>query len=68
MTTRKIILIQDLLDQKKRKEKELAYYTAKMEEYTRKLEFLQREIALTEHILKLISKEKIQEIKNDPEL
>lgn len=59
----KIILIQDLLDQKKRKEKELAFYTAKMNELAKKLNFIQRELALTEYIIQIIKKEKVQEIK-----
>ena len=63
MKENRIILIQDLLDQKKRKQKELAFYLERMEEYTKKMQYLQREIALTEHIIKLIEKEKITEIK-----
>jgi hypothetical protein len=59
----RIILIQDLLDQKKRKEKELAFYLGKMKEYEEKLHFLQREIALTEKIIRLIEKDNLTEIK-----
>jgi type II secretory pathway component PulJ len=62
MKESRIILIQDLLDQKKRKQKELAFYLEKMEELTRKMQYLQRDIALTEHIIKLIEKDKITEI------
>jgi type II secretory pathway component PulJ len=63
MKESRIILIQDLLDQKKRKQKELAFYLEKMEELTRKMQYLQRDIALTEHIIKLIEKDKITEIR-----
>ncbi len=59
----KIILIQDLLDQKTRKQKELAFYKAKMQEFQEKLDAIRREIALTEYIIKLIEKEKIEEIR-----
>jgi len=65
MSERKIILIQDLLDQRKRKEKELEFYQRKLEELQRKLSFIQRDIVLTDHIIKLIEKEKIEEIKYD---
>lgn len=63
MEERKIILIQDLLDQRKRKQQELAFYLAKKEELEKKLKWLKRDLDLTEHILKLIETEKIEEIK-----
>ena len=63
MEDRKIILIQDLLDHRKRKEDELAFYTKKREELEKKLFFIQADINLTEKIIKMIEKEKVEEIK-----
>lgn len=63
MEDRKIILIQDLLDSRKRKQKELEFYLAKKVELERKLAWLQKDLALTDHILKLIETEKLEEIR-----
>ena len=63
MDERKIILIQDLLDQRKRKEKELKFYLEKRDELEKKLIYLKHDLALTDHIIKLIETEKIEEIK-----
>jgi hypothetical protein len=59
----RIILIQDLLDQKKRKQKELEFYKSKVKEFKQKLDLIQRELALTETIIKIIEKDKVPEIK-----
>jgi hypothetical protein len=58
----KIVLIQDLLDSRRRKQKELEFYLSKKVELEKKLLWLQRDLALTDHILQLIEKEGIKEI------
>ena len=63
MEERKILLIQDLLDSRKRRQKELEFYLAKRVEIERKLVWLQKDLALTDQILKLIESEKVEEIR-----
>lgn len=59
----KIILLADILDLRARQKKELAFYTEKKEKLEQKLYFINKEIELTEMILKMIEKEQITEIK-----
>jgi len=58
-----IILLQDLLDQRQRKQEELVRYQQHLEVLLGKLEYLRREIALTEKIISMVKKEEIIEIK-----
>lgn len=63
MNERKIILIQEILASRDLKRKELAFYLEKKEELERKLNYIRHELRLTDLILELIEKEKIEEIK-----
>lgn len=57
-----IILLRDLLDQKKRKEQELLFYSTKLAELEEKRNMLMKEIALTNTILTMIKKENIKSV------
>lgn len=57
-----IILLQDLVDSRKRKQEELARYTASLADLKYKLDIIRREIALTERIILMVKKEEIIEI------
>lgn len=59
----KIIIIQDLLDTKARKEKELAFYQAELLKLEEKMKWLKMEIKLTNDIIKMIETEKLPDIK-----
>lgn len=54
-----ILLLQDLLDSKKRKQKELAFYTEEKQKLERRLYHIRREIALTDKILGMIKREEL---------
>ena len=57
-----LILISDIYKLKAEKEKELKFYQEKLEELRKKLYFIQKEVELTNFIIQLIEKEKIQDI------
>jgi hypothetical protein len=59
-----IILIQDLLDQRKRKEQELLFYSTKLAELEEKRNWVMKEIALTNKILLMIKNEKIVNVRD----
>lgn len=61
--TNSIILIQDLIDSKLRKEQELAFYQAELEKLQQKMYFVQSEINLTNKIIEIIETEKVLDIK-----
>lgn len=54
---RKIILITDLLESKKRKEEELEYYKEQLTELERRMMWVQKEIDLTNTIIDIIENE-----------
>lgn len=54
---RKIILITDLLESKKRKEEELEYYREQLVELERRMTWVQQEIDLTNTIIDIIETE-----------
>ena len=58
-----IIIIQDLLDTKARKVKELHYYNEELKKLQDKMKWLKMEIKLTEDIIVMIEREKIVDIK-----
>jgi len=58
-----IIIIQDLLDTKARKIKELHYYNDELKKLQEKMKWLKMEIKLTEDIIVMIEREKIVDIK-----
>jgi hypothetical protein len=57
-----LILISDIYKLKAEKERELKFYQEKLEELRKKLYFIQKEVELTNFIINLIEKEKIQDI------
>jgi hypothetical protein len=59
-----VILLQDIYELKKRKEKELVYYKSKLQEIQKKLYWAEQELKITQHIIKIIEEETItKEIK-----
>ena len=62
MSDSKIILIQDLIDSKLRKEQELEFYQRELEKLQQKMWFVQKEIQLTVTIIDIIETEKVMDI------
>lgn len=58
-----IIIIQDLLDTKARKIKELYFYNEELKKLQEKMKWLKMEIKLTEDIIAMIEREKMVDIK-----
>lgn len=58
-----IILINDLVDLRARKRKELEYYNKQLEELRTKMFFIQKEIDLTSDIIDMIEKEKMLDLR-----
>lgn len=58
-----IILINDLVDLRARKRKELEYYNKQLEELRNKMFFIQKEIDLTSDIIDMIEKEKMLDLR-----
>lgn len=54
-----IVLLQDLIDQRQRKQEELSRYSKNLEDLKIKLDYLRKEIALTERIIAMVKKEEI---------
>jgi hypothetical protein len=63
ITDGKIILIQDLIDTKLRKEQELEFYEKELEKLQQKMWWVQKEIQLTEKIIDIIETEKVMDLK-----
>lgn len=61
----KIILLKDVYEMKEQKEKELLFYKEKLEELRDKVYWLERDIALTKNIIRIIEEEKVKDIKNE---
>ena len=57
-----IILISDLLDIRARKLKELQFYSEQLDELKMKMLYIQKEIDLTNQIIKMIETETIMDI------
>jgi len=57
-----LILISDIYKLKEEKEKELKFYQEKLEDLKKKLFFIQKEVELTNFIIELIEREKIEDI------
>lgn len=58
-----IILLKDLKDMRAEKERELKFYSEKLEELNRKMFFIHKEIELTNFIIKLLEREKITDLR-----
>ena len=59
----KLILLTDIIDQKLRKEKELAYYQKQLEELQEKMFFLRKDIEITNLCINIIETEKVVDIR-----
>jgi hypothetical protein len=59
----KILVLDEILDLRARKKKELVFYTLQLEELRNKLYFIQREIDLTNNIIDMIEKERVMDLK-----
>ena len=57
----KIILITELLEQKKRKEEELEYYNKELETLKIRADIVEKELEMTRMIIDLIENEKIRQ-------
>lgn len=60
--TPNIILITDIYKLREQKEMELTYYRTRLDELEKKLFFIQKEIDLTNYIIDLVEKEKVENI------
>ena len=58
-----IIIIQDLLDTKARKEKELIFYQEELRKLQEKMHYVQLEIQLTTDIIVMIENEKMMDLR-----
>ena len=61
----KIILLKDVYEMKEQKEKEILFYKEKLEELRDKVYWLERDIALTKNIIRMIEEEKLSNIDKD---
>ena len=61
--SKNIILLEEILDLRSRKKKELEYYNQQLEELKMKMFFIQKEIDLTSNIITMIEKEKMVDLK-----
>ena len=62
MVERKVILLHEVIEQRLRKEKELAYYKKQLKEIHDKILFLDRELNLTNIIIDIIQGENVIEL------
>lgn len=58
-----IIIIQDLLDTKARKERELIFYQEELRKLQEKMHYVQLEIQLTTDIIMMIENEKMMDLR-----
>jgi hypothetical protein len=63
MKEKNIILLDEILDLRSKKRKELEYYNQQLEELKMKMFFIQKEIDLTSNIITMIEKEKMVDLK-----
>jgi len=61
--SKNIILLEEILDLRSRKRKELEYYNQQLEELKMRMFFIQKEIDLTSNIIDMIEKEKMVDLK-----
>lgn len=57
-----IISLAEIRTMKKRKEDELAYYTKQLEELQVKMNFIRKEIVLTETIIRMVENENVPDL------
>jgi hypothetical protein len=56
MSNTSIVIITDVIEMRKRKEEELAYYQEQLDALMIRMSWVQQEIDLTNHIIELIEK------------
>jgi len=56
----KILFLADIIEQKIRKEKELSFYEKELEKLKQKMEYLEKDILVTNIIIDAITNEKLQ--------
>jgi len=61
--SKNIILLDEILDLRTRKRKELEFYNQQLEELKLRMFFIQKEIDLTSNIITMIEKEKMVDLK-----
>jgi hypothetical protein len=61
----KLIQITDILETKLRKEKELEFYKQELEKLQQKMFFVQKDIDITNIIIKIIENESVYDIKQN---
>jgi hypothetical protein len=61
--SKNIILLDEILDLRSRKRKELEFYNQQLEELKLRMFFIQKEIDLTSNIITMIEKEKMIDLK-----
>lgn len=62
-----LIRITDILEQKVRKEKELEFYEKELKKLRQKMFFIQKDIDVTNIIIRIIENEKVLDIKDSME-
>lgn len=60
----KIIVLADILEQKLRKERELNFYEMQLAQLLLRMDFIRKEIEITNIIIDLVSEEKIIDIQD----
>lgn len=65
--TPKLILLEDFVEQRVRKEKEIEWYDKQLKEIERKLFWLRKEQQLTVTIIDMLTKEKVYIVKDEME-
>ena len=65
MKQNKLIFITDILATKLRKEKELEYYQEELEKLQKKMFFIQKDIEITNTIIKMIENESIYDVQEN---
>lgn len=63
MDDNKLILISELISDKKRQEEELEFYEGELRKLLLRLTFLRHEISTTETIIKMITKEEVIDLR-----
>lgn len=63
----KLILLEDFVEQRVRKEKEIEWYDKQLKEIERKLFWLRKEQQLTVTIIDMLTKEKVYIVKDEME-
>jgi hypothetical protein len=61
----KIILLNDIIETKVRKEKELEFYQKELKKLQQKMFFIQKDIEITNLCIEIIEKEKVFDIREE---